>query len=119
WTVRARGSAPPENAGMVLTTAAPRSRARTQGPSLLNRASVPAGLRAPTATIGTASGSRSGSGSTSPGRVRAGSHGANAAGNIGRFVASLPAETTTTVPQRPMDARISYIVGSNSASYGV
>ena len=80
---------------------------------MLNRASlVPFGLRAPTEVTG-----------TSPVRLFTGPlpsfHGVNAAGNIGRAVASLPAEHTTAVPHSPSSLRMSYIVGSNWSSFGV
>ncbi len=45
--------------------------------------------------------------------------GAKAAGNIGRAVASLPAEQTTATPHSPMSRRMSYIVGSKRRSSGV
>src|SRR3954464_12213098 len=110
--MRAIGSKPPWKAGIVLITEAPWAWTRTHGPALVNMASVPFGLSAPTEITG----ARVGEGFSGP---LPSLHGANAAGNIGRAVASLPAEHTTTVPQSPSSPRMSYIVGSNSASSGV
>src|SRR6185436_9565930 len=91
----ASGWSPPWNGGIVLTTAAPGAYARTHGPVLENRAvESRSGLRAPTETTGT----RLGLGLSCPCPFV---HGANAAGNSGRAVASLPAEQTTVVPHLP------------------
>ena len=85
-----RGDPAASNGGMVLTRAAPGRCARTQGPSLEKRATEWSGLLPPTAITGTSSGN--GSAMIPPG------YGAQAAGNIGRVVESLPEETTIVTP---------------------
>src|SRR3954452_1314235 len=73
------GSKPPWNGGDVLSSAAPGVYARTHPPALLNSASLPFGLSAPTLTIGTTPGS---SWTEPPPPF----HGASAAGEAGRQV---------------------------------
>src|SRR5688572_18283464 len=99
---------------MVLITSAPSAYVVTQGPALLKSASVyPLGLRAPTEVTGTAFLLGRTVGVVLP------AQGPNAAGNISRAVASLPAEQTTATPQRPSFSRMRYIVLSNCLSFGV
>ena len=95
----------------MLITEAPKARARTHGPTLLNSASVPLGLSAPTATIGTAFGSVGTIVCFTSG------HGHQAAGKTNLSVASLPAEQTTATPHSPSSRRMSYIVEIKTTPY--
>ena len=83
------GRSPTSTFGMVLTRAAPGQWQEIQGPSLLNSATLPSGLRAATLT--------SGASCLAPAKVPALNE-ANPAGSSGRLLALLPAAATTMIP---------------------
>ena len=91
----------------MLITPAPISTVATQRPALLNSAVVRFGFCAPQLITGThpASGARFGPPD----------HGVNAAGYIGRSVASLPAATTIATPNSPSRRIGASSIGSNVA----
>ena len=98
--------------GSVLINDTPGAQARTQGPVFEKSASVPLGLRAPTLTTGNVV-ELTGSAMAGVGSV---CQGARAAGNCGRAVESLPAETTTITPSAPSAASSRRAVSTASES---